>query len=144
MTTDSITWDTDMTTKFNNPPSPNNPLFPEYVGVRTVQDVKDPTFINWMRTAAFPTFRKLYRIINVSLQGNYTVLVTNNYNVAGFNGKKYVILSTTSWLGGKNIFLGVAYLVVGGVCLILAGLFFLKNLIKPRLAGDVQYLEWTH
>ena len=37
-----------------------------------------------------------------------------------------MVLSTMSFMGGKNPFLGVAYIVVGAVCLALALLFFIK------------------
>lgn len=88
----------------------------------------------WMRTAALPTFRKLYGKIEVDLQVNdqVTVVIQNNYNTYSFGGKKKLVLSTTSWIGGKNDFLGVAYLAVGGLCLCLAISFIIVYVAKPR------------
>ncbi|KAG8386549.1 hypothetical protein BUALT_Bualt03G0159900 [Buddleja alternifolia] len=90
--------------------------------------------IVWMRTAALPTFRKLYGKIEVDLRAGETIDVTlqNNYNTYSFNGKKKLVLSTTTWLGGKNDFVGIAYLTVGGLCFFLAIVFTLIYLIKPR------------
>jgi hypothetical protein len=36
-------------------------------------------------------------------------------------------------MGGKNPFLGIAYVVVGGICIVLGALFTATHLIKPRL-----------
>ena len=88
----------------------------------------------WMRLAALPTFRKLYGRIEEDLQenDNVTVNLLNNYNTYTFNGKKKLVLSTTNFVGGKNNFIGKAYLSVGGLCFFLAMVFFLMHVRKPR------------
>ena len=90
--------------------------------------------IVWMRTAALPIFRKLYGKIETDLNAGDTIMVLleNNYNTYSFNGEKKLVLSTTSWLGGRNDFLGVAYLTVGSICLFLAVTFSVLYLVKPR------------
>jgi hypothetical protein len=87
-----------------------------------------------MRTAALPNFRKLYGKIEVDLAAGtkLDVFINNVYNTYSFGGKKKLVLSTTSWLGGKNDFLGIAYIAVGSVCILLGLIFFLIHWRNPR------------
>jgi len=62
------------------------------------------------------------------LPANQTTL----YPVHTFGGTKAIVLSTSSWIGGKNGFLGGAYLSVGIVCMVLAAGFAIKQSFFPR------------
>ncbi|XP_066533381.1 cell cycle control protein 50A-like [Hoplias malabaricus] len=137
-----IAWWTDKNVKFRNPGGSNANLTVVFQGTSKPVNWHKPVyeldtdpenngfinedFIVWMRTAALPTFRKLYRIIQKKNnmtptlpRGNYTLEVTYNYPVNSFDGRKRMILSTISWMGGKNPFLGIAYITVGSVCFVL-------------------------
>jgi len=97
-------------------------------------DVSNEEFIVWMRTSGLPIFRKLHRIINTDLKAGDEVnfKVNNVFPVSAFSGTKKVVLSTTTWIGGKNQFLGIAYIVVAVICLLLALGFAVKQAFNPR------------
>ncbi|XP_051128486.1 ALA-interacting subunit 3-like [Andrographis paniculata] len=147
--TKGIAWKSDRDHKFGDKVYPKNFQNGTLKGGGTLDPSKplseQENLIVWMRTAALPTFRKLYGKIQVDLEENDTIHVAigNNYNTYSFNGKKKLVLSTTSWLGGKNSFVGIAYLTVGGMCFFLAVVFMLIYLIKPRRLGDPSYLSWN-
>ncbi|KAH0619500.1 hypothetical protein JD844_000162 [Phrynosoma platyrhinos] len=136
-----ISWWTDTNVMFRNPEPVNKSLALAFKGTAKppfwpypVYDLgkgnpNNTGFVNehfvvWMRTAALPTFRKLYSRIhqgNFSVglpRGKYYLNITYNYPVLSFGGSKTVILSTLSWMGGKNSFLGIAYLVCGSACIV--------------------------
>ncbi|XP_032356380.1 cell cycle control protein 50B [Etheostoma spectabile] len=131
-----IAWWTDYNIKYRNPSiTPlknafNNTVKPIFWSKPAYElDTTDPAnngFINqdflvWMRRAALPNFRKLYRRIDKGLPiGNYSLAISYNYPVLSFNGRKKVVFSNVSWMGGKNEFLGIAYLVIGSMCVFMS------------------------
>ncbi|XP_006646949.1 ALA-interacting subunit 1 [Oryza brachyantha] len=144
-----ISWKSDREHKFGSNVFPKNFQNGPLKGGKSLDPniplSKQEDLIVWMRTAALPTFRKLYGRIHTDLKKGDTITVTleNNYNTYSFGGKKKLVLSTSTWLGGKNDFLGLAYLTVGGLCFFLAFAFTLLYLIKPRKLGDNNYLSWN-
>ncbi|KAJ4974348.1 hypothetical protein NE237_007522 [Protea cynaroides] len=145
----NIAWKSDQDYKFGSDVFPKNFQNGSLIGGAKLNSSiplsEQEDLIVWMRTAALPTFRKLYGRIEEDLEANekITVEIQNNYNTYAFGGNKRLVLSTTSWIGGKNDFLGVAYLLVGGLCLFLAISFILMYVIKPRPLGDPSFLSWN-
>jgi len=138
-----IAWPTDISVKFKEP-SPN---VPTSIGPNGYQlpNVTDEHFIVWMRTSGLPTFKKLYaRLPTLTLEAGDVINVTikNVFPVAQFSGQKAIVISTTSWLGGKNTFLGYAYIVVGACCGFLSLCFGIKHRFRPRKLGDMKYFNW--
>ncbi|KAK9451123.1 ligand-effect modulator 3 family [Limtongia smithiae] len=101
---------------------------------------------NWVRTAGLPTFSKLaLRNDNATMsKGIYEIDIGMRFPTTGFGGTKSLVISTRTVVGGRNAFLGIAYLVVGGLCLVLGLLFTLQHLIRPRKLGDHTYLSWNN
>ena len=105
----------------------------------------DYDFQNWMRTAGLPTFSKLYlrQDNEVMTAGAYLINITQAFDVTSYGGTKTLVISTRTVIGGKNPFLGIAYIVVGSMCILLGLIFTARHLIRPRKLGDHRYLTWN-
>ncbi|KAI8925273.1 CDC50/LEM3 family [Entophlyctis helioformis] len=99
----------------------------------------------WMRTAGLPTFRKLWgrNVESVLPRGTWQVDIKQNFDVGRYSGTKSIVLSSVSVLGGKNPFLGIAYICVGTICWALGIAFLARHMLKPRKLGDHTYLSWN-
>ncbi|XP_065871934.1 ALA-interacting subunit 5-like [Euphorbia lathyris] len=145
----NIAWKSDKDHKFGSDIYPKNFQTGGLIGGKhlnaSIPLSEQEDLMVWMRTAALPTFRKLYGRIERDLEANdiIEVDIENNYNSYGYGGKKKLVLSTTTWIGGKNDFIGIAYLLVGSLNLFFAFSFILIYVFKPRPLGDPTYLTWN-
>ena len=123
-TKENIAWRVDRTTRF---------LTSEENTAEENDLIRDEDFMVWMRLAAYRNWQKLYRRVledlnsgtyYVRISANFPVTVNNAgvnatvpifYPVDSFNGQKFIFLSETTWFGGPNHILGIAYIVVGCV-----------------------------
>jgi len=98
---------------------------------------KDEHFLVWMRPSPLPNFRKLWGRIEEELKEgtNITIKVENNYNVSLLfspNATKHLIISTVNSFGGKNYFLAIGCLILGGASLILGVIFLIGFKMRAK------------
>lgn len=143
----NISWPSDRERKFRNPKSKNltgtikPPNWPVPVD-QIPGGLQNEAFIVWMRTASFPSLRKLYGRIASSAEfsrvvprGEYFLEIHYRYPVAVFGGTKRLILSNASWMGSRNPFIAIAYVCVGCLCVAL-GLAFI---VIDRRFGSIKF-----
>jgi hypothetical protein len=102
----------------------------------------------WMRPAAKVPAQKLYGRIDEAIEGGsiVTLTVNNRYNTYGFEGEKRITLTTNSWVGGRNLFLPILYLVIGGLCYTIALAFFggyNLGMVRKRSPGAEDDFSWV-
>merc|ERR1712203_119057 len=72
---------------------------------------------------------------------SYRLKIGYNFEVSQFQGTKSVIISTTGILGGKNPFLGIAYIVVGCICFLMGIIFLFIHLKFGRTTQEMMNID---
>lgn len=86
----------------------------------SLPDALDEDFIVWMRTASLSDFRKPLRRFSEAVQpGVYVLEVVEFFDASSYGGTKSIVFASVPWVGGNDVFLGAAYLFVGGASLVL-------------------------
>lgn len=81
-----------------------------------------------MRFAVRPTLRKLWGRIETDLEpANYTLQISNTFNVSAWAGEKRVVFTTMSALGGRHLWLPAAFTIAGAFCLAISTLIYLLS-----------------
>ena len=99
----NITWESDREMKFNN--TLNN-LEKQWV------DMTNEHFIVWMKPSGYSTFRKLFGYIELDNGLYYINCKCDNCSLI-----KNIIVTNLNFLGGKNIELGIVYIILGSLLL---------------------------
>ncbi|GMS96284.1 hypothetical protein PENTCL1PPCAC_18459, partial [Pristionchus entomophagus] len=109
--------------------------------------------IVWMRAAALPKFRKIYRMLDDEHDdglfahglpaGNYTLKIKYNYPTTAWKGKKFFYITADAWAGGRHFPLAIAYMVVGVFLLLVSAIFLLmclriRFLERKRVEAQMQ------
>ncbi|KAI8059902.1 CDC50/LEM3 family [Gongronella butleri] len=98
-------------------------------------DPNNEHFLVWMRTSWYPTFRKLYSHYNGPdslTAGTYSIQVDLNYDIKAYGGTKSLVITGTSFLGDRNPFMGLAYIIMGCACALLGVVFLGWHFFRPR------------
>lgn len=149
-----IAWASDREHLYGNVTAVNFNQIEAYRGgnTSTLPLNQDEHWMIWQRPAGQKTTRKLYgRVMNDIPEGtDLTLTVFNRYNTYNFDGTKSFVLSTNSWMGGKNYVLPGFYLACGGLCWLVAALFLAMSIggargccFGLRMPGDTSRLSWV-
>ncbi|WUR03427.1 CDC50-like protein [Vairimorpha necatrix] len=83
---------------------------------------KNQRFINWIYTAPFYSFRKLWGVIKVEKEGVYELEIESRFPY----GNKKVFFSESSWVGTKNYFLSYLLIIMGTIGIIFTYFIYQK------------------
>lgn len=96
-------------------------------------DMESERFMNWMKVSPFSNVHKVWGRIDTDLpKGQYTINIVSRWNSELFGGEKYWGLTTTNALGSDNSFMGVTYIVIGGLSLLMGVIFLIRKIQRPK------------
>lgn len=116
--TDNIAWNSERNSV--KPPAYTRdevvppPLWEDYVEVPDLS--LNERFVNWIYISPFSSFRKLWGIIYVEEEGEYTL---NTVSLFPY-GRKYMTFMQSSVIGPRNYFLSIGMVVVGASIILLS------------------------
>ncbi|KDD75013.1 LEM3/CDC50 family protein [Helicosporidium sp. ATCC 50920] len=145
-----LAWPSDSDRLYGPVPAENFNDDPASRGGGTISTVLNQAqaWMVWQRPGGKPNVQKPYAQINEVLPaGSWIRLsVTARYDTYAWQGQKSVTVTTNSWMGGRNLFLGVVYVAAGGVAWLAGLALFLAhdlNLAKRRRYADLGELSWV-
>jgi hypothetical protein len=102
----------------------------------------------WQRPGGKIPLQKLYGKIDTPIPegSSVTLTVSNKYNTYSFGGSKKVIITTNSWVGGRNMVLPIIYLIMAGLCYLGALFFFVGydlGYVWKRQPGTEDDFSWV-
>lgn len=144
---DDISWEWDRKYLYGEFNTRNFNTEPDVRGGSAIEGLvnKEFRFHVWMRVAARPTVRKLYGEIDRDLKEGDVIWFTvqNRYNTYGFDGQKFLILSNRNWTGGRNVLLGMVYIIVGSGAALLSVIMLIGEMKYKRSFGDLNRVSWA-
>lgn len=148
----NIAWQQDVDSLYGSQDTVNFNTIPSYRGGGKIDGPlnENQHFIVWMRLGTRSTFRKLYGEVETQdSNGNLfemgtdlTFVINNFYNSYNFNGEKYVVISTLSFLGSENNFTGIMFLVIGSLCMLTAVVVVIITTTLSMPVGDLGNVSW--
>jgi len=119
-----------------------NESYPDIPNILS-EGVRNEHFMVWNRIAALPDFQKRWGRIDDDIPAgtNLTIRIDSNFPVSSFHGSKSLVLASNSWIGGRNIILGLSYVSIAALIFLTAVIFVIKQLVCPRRMGSIQLLE---
>lgn len=147
---DDIAWESDARHLYGSNTSVNYNNIPQFRGGGTTGDVplnQAQHWMVWMRPGGQATVSKPYGVINQQIPGGSTVTfsVISRFNSYAYSGDKTLILTTNSWVGGRNENLGWIYIGAGilNYCFIALFVFgYNMGFIRKRDYADMNQMTW--
>lgn len=106
--------------------------------------LQDPRYMNWMRPAALPNFKKVYTIFDEGIPANSEVkfTVTSRFPSFFYGGRKHLVISSSNWQGPtKSIVMPWLFMGFGIYAFVAAFFIFVKMRTCPRKQGTDSYMD---